>query len=82
MVKIIIGIAVSIFIFLAIKSLLGVRYWNRSEKEYASMIAMGYSKEDALLEISKKRYPELSESTHKEIIHKFNDVFIHSGPNG
>jgi hypothetical protein len=74
MVKIIIAVAVGIFIFLAIKSLLGVRYWNRCEKEYASMITRGYSKEEALLEISKKRHPELCESTHKEIIGKFNDV--------
>ena len=38
------------------------------------MRARDYSNEEALLEISGKRHPELSENTHTEIIGKFNDI--------
>ena len=72
--RFIIAIAVALFIFLVIKSVQSVRYWNRSGKKYASMIARGCTKREALLEISKKRHPELRETTHEEIIGKFNDV--------
>jgi len=73
---IIIAIAVGILVFLVIKSVQGVRYWNRCVKEYASMIARGCTKGEALLEISKRRHPELRETTHEEIIGKFNDVHL------
>lgn len=71
---IIIALPVAIIIFFIIKSMQGVRYWNRCEKEYDSMRTRDYSNEEALLVISKKRHPELSENTHTEIIGKFNDL--------
>jgi len=74
LIVIIIAIPVAILIFLIMKSIQGVRYWNRCEKEYDSMRARNYSNEEALLEMSKKRHPELSENTHTEIIGKFNDI--------
>jgi hypothetical protein len=76
MIRLVIAVAVGIFVFLVIKSLLGVRYWNRCEREYASMISAGYTKEEALLDISKKRHPELSENTHREVIAKFHDLHL------
>ena len=74
LIVIIVAIPVAIIIFLIIKSIQGVRYWNRCEKEYDSMRARDYSNDEALLEISKKRHPELPQETHTEIIRKFNDV--------
>ncbi len=71
---VIIVIVVAIVIFFVIKSIRGVRYWNRSEKVYDSMVSNGYSREEALLAISTKRHPELSVDTHKEIIEKFNSL--------
>ncbi len=74
LIVIIIAVPVAILIFFIMKSIQGVRYWNRCEKEYDSMMARDYSNEEALLEISKKRYPELSENTHIEFIDKFNEL--------
>lgn len=71
---VILGIVVVIFVFMVIKSVRGMRYWKRCEKEYITMISNGYSKEEALLTISMKRHPELLIDTHKEIVGKFNDV--------
>ena len=73
---IIIAILIAIFIFLIIKTIKGARYWTRCEHEYKSMIASGYSKEEALLQMSKERHPELSLKTHTEIIGKFNDIHL------
>ena len=73
---IIIALPVAIIIFWVIKSVQGVRYWNRCEKEYASMRTRNFSNDEALLEISKKRHPELSERSHTEIIGKFNDIHL------
>lgn len=66
--------------FLIIKAVVGtvrgLRYWKRCREEYAYLIAKGYSSEEALLEISKKRRPDLAEGTHVEIVHKFSDIHL------
>ena len=76
LVVVIVAIAVAILGFWVMKSIQGVRYWNMSEKEYDLMRARGYSSEEALLETSKKRHPELSKETHSEIVAKFNDIHL------
>lgn len=75
-----IAIPIAIIGYIVLKSVIGtvkgLRYWKRCEEEYTSLIASGYSKEEALLEISKKRRPDLAEGTHIEIIRKFNDIHL------
>lgn len=64
------------------RSVQGAKYWKESEHKLATLLEKGYDKREALLEISKQRHPELSESTHQKITDKFSDVnrlapFIH-----
>lgn len=56
------------------RSIKGTKYWTESERKFAVLCAKGYDKKTALLEISKQRHPELSESTHQKITDKFSDV--------
>jgi len=76
LIGIIVAISLAVIAHFIIKSIKGARYWTKCEKDFESMIANGYSKEEALLQISKARYPELDESTHIEIVNKFNDVHL------
>ena len=52
----------------------GTKYWKQAERTFMVLCAEGYDKSTALLEISKQRHPELSESTHKKIVEKVSDV--------
>lgn len=70
----ILGIPIAIFLNRIIVSMLGVRYWSSCRTAYESLIAKNYTKNEALIEISKSAHPELSLSTHTEIINKFNDI--------
>ena len=70
------AVVILIITFLVIKSVKGAKYWTKCEKYYESLLASGYSKKNALLQISKNRHPELSETTHLEIVKKFNDVHL------
>lgn len=70
------AVVVLIITFLIIKSVRGAKYWTKCEKYYDSLLASGYSKENALLQISRERHQELSETTHLEIVNKFNDVHL------
>ncbi len=56
------------------RSTKGAKYWTETERKFAVLCAKGYDKKTALLEISKQRHPELSESTHQKITDKFSDV--------
>ena len=71
---IILAIVVVIFGFMLIKAIQGTRYWNKCEKQYALSRMLNLSHEEALLEISKERHPELSSDSHNAIVYKFNDV--------
>lgn len=67
-----IGLAIPVFLF--VKAVLGMRYWNNCEKQYSASRSSGLSHEEALVEICKERHSELSLSVHHLIINKFNDV--------
>jgi len=56
------------------RSAQGAKHWNESERMFTALRAKGYDKETALLEISKLRHPELSESIHQRIVDKFSDL--------
>lgn len=56
------------------RSTQGVKHWKESERMFTDLQAKGYDKKTALLEISRQRHPELSESTHQKIADKFSDV--------
>ena len=56
------------------RSVGGTKYWKEAEHTFMALCEKGYDKSTALLEISKQRHPELSESTHKKIVEKFSDV--------
>jgi hypothetical protein len=71
---IIMGVVVGIFVFRLANARRGVNYWKRCEIEYTNSVSGGCSAEEALLEISIKRHPELLIGTHKTIIDKFNNV--------
>jgi len=68
------GIPTAILLNMIIVSIMGVRYWNNCRTVYESLIAKNYTKEEALIEISKSAHPEISLSIHTEIIKKFNDI--------
>ncbi|HUU87945.1 MAG TPA: hypothetical protein VMX17_09340 [Candidatus Glassbacteria bacterium] len=70
----ILGIPIAILLNIIIHSILGMRYWNNCRTIYESLIAKNYTKNEALIEISKSAHPELSLSTHTAIINKFNDL--------
>ena len=70
----VLGIPIAILLNMIIHSILGVRYWNNCRTVYESLIAKNYTKNEALIEISKSAHPELSLSTHTAIINKFNDL--------
>ena len=69
-----VAIVIAIPGFLFVKAVLGMRYWNKCEKNYIASRYSGLSHEEALVEICKERHPELSLSVHYSIINKFNDV--------
>lgn len=71
---IILAIVVIILGFMLIDAMRATRYWNRCEKQYALSRRLNLSHEEALLEISKERHPELSLGSHHAIVDKFNDV--------
>jgi|GEM_PF-4401170 hypothetical protein len=70
----IVAIVLAIPAFLMVKAVLGMRYWNKCEKQYSASRSSGLSHEEALVEICKERHPELSLNVHYSIINKFNDV--------
>ncbi|GAH58514.1 unnamed protein product [marine sediment metagenome] len=80
LIGIIVGIPIVVIGYIVFKSVIGtvkgVRYWNRCKEKYASLIANGLSSEEALLEISKKRRPDLADIVHFAIARKFNNIHL------
>lgn len=70
----IIGIPIAFLLNMIINSIMGVRYWNNCRTVYEFLMAKNYTRNQALIEISKSAHPELSLSIHTEIINKFNDL--------
>ena len=70
----ILGIPIAILLNMTIFSVMGVCYWNNCRKVYESMISENYTKNEALLEISKRAHPEFHLNTHHQIVNKFNDI--------
>jgi len=68
------GPLIAIFFSIAMDSILGVRYWNNCRTVYEFLIAKKYTKNQALIEISKSAHPELSLDVHSKIITKFNNI--------
>ncbi len=75
-VSFILAIPITFLTNMMIVSVMGVRYWNKCKTVYESLIAKNYTKNEALIEISKSAHPEFSLSTHTAIINKFNDLDI------
>ncbi|MFC1548807.1 hypothetical protein ACFL5E_02490 [Candidatus Omnitrophota bacterium] len=69
-----IAIPVAIVVNMSIGAFQAVRLQTQCQKEYHTLSATGLSHEESLLILSKSFHPELSESTHKQIISKFNDI--------
>ena len=74
-------VLLAIFIFIALyigrmvrRSLKGKDFWIECEREYYELVNQGYSKRDALINISKSKHPELDDSVHEKISDKFSDI--------
>jgi len=52
----------------------GTKYRAQCEQMLTSLLQEGYDKRQALLKISRARHPELSESTHRKIVDKYQDL--------
>ncbi len=68
------GVVIALVATILIHSLLvilkAVRHSASSKTQYDSMIADGYSRRDALLQISRINHPELDEKTQNEMVDK------------
>lgn len=68
------ALAMAVFFLFAFGAIRDFTDMNRTERVFAGLLNEGFSEFDALVEISRRRHPELSLETHRKMAMKFNDL--------